>query len=79
MTFQLPPLRSGTLYRMNLAVISMDVKLTKEDGTKLADDSKTAIENDAINTLFSKSSVVLNGVSVSSSDEHHYLKSAFNM
>ena len=44
-SFNLPVLKSGSVYRINQAVMSISVELTKKDGTKPADSSKVAFGN----------------------------------
>ena len=51
-SFNLPALKSGSVYRMNQAVLSISVELVqKKDGKKPADGSKVALGNFEINTL----------------------------
>ena len=42
-SFNLPPLKSGSIYRINQAVLSISVELVKKDGSKPSNSSKVAL------------------------------------
>ena len=44
-SFNLPSLKSGSVYRINQAVLSISVELLKKDGTKPDNSSKVALGN----------------------------------
>ena len=44
-SFNLPSLKSGSVYRINQAVLSISVELLKKDGTKPNNSSKVALGN----------------------------------
>ena len=44
-TFNLPALKSGSVYRINQAVMSISMEITKPDGSKPANNSKVALGN----------------------------------
>ena len=46
------------------------------DGSPPAKDSLVALANNSLNSLFSHSNLSLNGVSVNSSSDYHYLRSS---
>lgn len=73
--FTLPPLRSKSVYRINQMVLSCQVRLLNHDGSKIANNKKTAIANDFLNCMWQKSQVLLNNVPVNSSSSYHHLKS----
>ena len=52
-SFKLPALKSGSIYRMNQAVLSISVEITKKDGTKPPNSAKLALANNSgtINVL----------------------------
>ena len=58
--FALPALRSSSVYRMNQALLSVQVQLTKADSSALPTGSLTAPENNILATLFSKQLITLN-------------------
>ena len=76
LSFVLPAMKSGSVYRMNQAVLSISVKIMQRDGQPPAKDSLVALANNSLNSLFKDSDLTLNGVSVNSSPEYHYLRSS---
>ena len=44
-SFNLPALKSGSVYRINQAVLSISVEITKKDGSKPSDNAKVALGN----------------------------------
>lgn len=60
--FVLPSMRSGSIYKIQDALIYVCLKLTKENGDKLDDTSLTAPGNNIVHTLFSDVKVFVNGV-----------------
>ena len=77
--FTLPPLRSKSVYRINQAVLSVNLKLTKANGEALPSSSITAPGNNILNAIFKSSSIFLNNVPVNTSSSFHYLKSGLMM
>ena len=75
LTFVLPAMKSGSVYRMNHAVLSVSVKIMQQNGQPPPKDSLVALANSS-NSLFSHSNLSLNGVSVNSSTDCHYLRSS---
>merc|ERR1712083_1190918 len=69
-------MKSGSVYRINQAVLSVSVKIMKLDGSPPAKDSLVALANNSLNSLFSHSNLSHNGVSVNSSTDCHYLRSS---
>ena len=61
-SFKLPALKAGSIYRMNQAVLSMSVEITTKKGVKPPDNAKVALANNSVNALFSSSQLSLNGV-----------------
>ena len=55
-SFNLPALVSGSIYRINQALLSVTVELVKKDGNKPADASKVALGN-AMNVFYLKCKV----------------------
>ena len=53
-SFTLPAQKSGCIYRINQAVLSLTVEVTKADGNKPADGKKVALANNSINALFQR-------------------------
>lgn len=47
-SFNLPSLKSGSVYRINQAVLSISVELLKKDGTKPNNSSKVALGNSIV-------------------------------
>ena len=76
--FQIDASRAPVLYKVGQSVISCRLKLLKIDanGTESApdDQAKVCLKNNSLNTLFSKSLLTVNDISVSNSIEMHYLK-----
>ena len=75
-SFNLPALKSGSVYRINQAVMSISVELTKKDGSKPADGSKVALANNSINAIFQSSMLSLNGVAINPNSDYHHLRSS---
>ena len=56
----LPAIKSNSVYRLDLAVLSVKICLLKEDNTGLAANSLAGIANNGLNSLFSRSALYLN-------------------
>ena len=52
--------------------MSLSVKITKDDGNKPDNSSKVALANDAINSIFSNSSLAINGVAINRNFSQSY-------
>ena len=76
LSFVLQAMKSGSIYRMNQAVLSISVKIIQQNGKPPPKDSLEALANNSLNSLFKASNLTLNGVSVNSSPEYHYLRSS---
>ena len=67
--FKIDPVRSGKIFKIGQCVISVRLKLVKikTDGTTEAPDdgADVCLKNNSLNTLFSKSLITINDVSVS--------------
>ena len=57
--FSMPPIRSNGVYRLDLAILSLEIKIRKaSDPTQFVPSSaKVAIGNNALNTLFARLSI----------------------
>ena len=76
LSFVLPAMKSGSVYRMNQAVLSVSVKIMQQNGNPSPKDSLVALANNSLNSLFKASNLSLNDLSVNSSPDYHYLRSS---
>ena len=72
----MPPIRSNGVYRLDLAILSLELKIRKASNPSqfLPKASKSAISNNAVNSLWARSAVYLNNVPINQSTQFHNYK-----
>ena len=75
--FVLPKVRSNGVYRLDLAVLSLELKIMKASNPtqNLPKEADSAVSNNAVNSIWSRSALFFNNVPVNQSTQHHHLKS----
>lgn len=76
--FILPPHKNGAIYQIQDALIAVNVKLTKKDGTALDATSQTALVNNSLHSIFDDCKVLINGVQVNPNSRYYNMKAYFS-
>ena len=72
---QLPGVKANSVYRLDLAMLSVDLIIRDKEGKFLNANSVTGLANNGLNSLFNRSSLYLNNVPVNQSSLFHNYKS----
>ena len=74
--FILPKIRSNGVYRMDLAVLSLELKIVKSSNPSqnVPKEASVAPANNVVNSIWSRSALYLNSVPVNSSTQGHHMK-----
>lgn len=74
--FVLPKIRSNGVYRLDLAVLSLELKMVKASNPSTAPDKKSLVAgaNNLLNSMWSRSALYLNNVPINASTQHHHYK-----